>query len=94
MERDKFISAIGYDGDSAIIDKIRFSKNKGKSLSELIKEGAFRSAAAYAVYTGSDSDMHAVVEAYNSLSNSNYKKEQLQRLFGVSKAEVKKAVLL
>ncbi|MEL3911557.1 hypothetical protein [Treponema pedis] len=94
MELDKFISTIGYDGNSAIIDKARFSKNKGKSVFDLIKIGAFRSAASYAVYTGSDEDLQAVADEYNSLSGSHYKKEQIPRLFGVSKAEVKKQLML
>ncbi len=94
MDINKFISSIGYDGNSAIIDKVRFAKNKNKDLKTLLQEGAFRSAAAYAVYTGSQEDLQNVADCYNSFSASHYKKEQIPRLFGVSNVEVKKILIL
>ncbi len=94
MELDDFISAIGYDGGSAVVDKMRKSNNKGKSISQLLEEGSFRAAAAHAVYSNSEEDLQKVADKYNELSNSNYTKEQIPRLFGVSKVEVKKRILL
>ncbi len=91
---DNFISAIGYDGDSAIVDKLRKSKNKGKSISTLLDEGSFRAATAYAIYSDSDEDLQLVADRYNEVSNSNYKKEQMSKLFGVSKVAVKKHIFL
>ncbi|UTC65978.1 MULTISPECIES: hypothetical protein [unclassified Treponema] len=90
MEIRDFINTIGYDGNSAIVDKARLSKNSNKNIDELLQTGAFRAAAAYAVYTESEDDLQKVADEYNKLSNSNYKKEQIKRLFGVSKVEVKK----
>lgn len=93
MEINDFINTIGYDGNSAIVDKARLSKNSNKNLDKLLESGAFRAAAAYAVYTESDEDLQKVADEYNKLSNSNYKKEQIKRLFGVSKVEVKRKLV-
>ncbi|AIN92774.1 hypothetical protein [Treponema putidum] len=93
MEINDFINTIGYDGNSAIVDKARLSKNSNKDIDKLLESGAFRAAAAYAVYTESDEDLQKVADEYNKLSNSNYKKEQIKRLFGVSKVEVKRKLV-
>ncbi len=93
MEIKDFINTIGYDGNSAIVDKARLSKNSNKNLDQLLEAGAFRAAAAYAVYTESEEDLQKVADEYNKLSRSNYKKEQIKRLFGVSKVEVKKRLV-
>ncbi len=94
MQLDDFISAIGYDGDSAIIDKLRKSKNKGKTISNLLDEGSFRAATAYAVFSDSEENLQLVADRYNQISGSNYKKEQMVKLFGVSKITVKKQIFL
>lgn len=94
MDINKFISSIGYDGNSAIVDKVRFSKNKNKDLKTLLQEGSFRSAAAYAVYTNSQDDLQHVADCYNSRSGSHYTKEQIPRLFGVSNVDIKKILIL
>ncbi len=94
VERDDFISAIGYDGGSAVVDKVRRAKNKAKTIEQLLEEGSFRAATAFAINTGKDEDLQKVADKYNELSNSNYTKEQIPRLFGVSKVEVKKRILL
>lgn len=93
MEIKDFINTIGYDGNSAIVDKARLSKNSNKNLDQLLESGAFRAAAAYAAYTESEEDLQKVADEYNKISHSNYKKEQIKRLFGVSKVEVKKKLV-
>lgn len=93
MEINDFINTIGYDGNSAIVDKARLSKNANKNLDQLLEAGSFRAAAAYAVYTESEDDLQRVADEYNKLSNSAYKKEQIKRLFGVSKVDVKKRLV-
>lgn len=94
MEKDNFINTIGYDGDSAIIDKACFAKNKSKTIVELLEEGSFRTATATAVYSSSDKDLQLVADKYNELSGSSYTKEQIPRLFGISKVDVKKVIKL
>lgn len=94
MDVNKFFCSIGYDGKSSIIDKTAFSKFKNKNISQLLECGAFRQAAAYAIYSDSNEYLQLVADAYNKLSNSNYTKEQIPRLFGVSKVDVKKLLFL
>lgn len=94
MELNTFINSIGYDGNSAVADKTAFSKNKGKSISQLVESGQFRAAAAYAVYTEDEEGLQQVADMYNKLAGSSYKKEQMYRLFGVSKVDVKKVLFL
>ncbi len=94
MELDDFISTIGYDGGSAVVDKVRRAKNKGKKIEDLLEEASFRAATAFAIYSNSDEDLQKVADKYNEVSNSNYTKEEIPRLFGVSKVDVKKRILL
>ena len=94
MELKAFVNSIGYDGNSAIVDKAAFSANKGKNIEQLLKEGAFRAAAAYAVHTDDADGLQKVADAYNGIAGASYKKEHMYRLFGVSKAEVKKTLFL
>ena len=94
MKREHFISTIGYDGLSAVVDKRRCKENASKSIKELLEKGAYRAAAAIAIYDNSDEEMQEVIAFYNNASGSNYTKEQLSRLFGVSKVEVKKTLSL
>ena len=79
MELNTFINSIGYDGNSAVADKMAFSKNKGKSLSQLVED---------------EEGLQQVADMYNKLAGSSYKKEQMYRLFGVSKVDVKKVLFL
>ena len=94
MKREHFISTIGYDGLSAVVDKRRYKMNSSKSIKELLEEGSYRAAAAIAIYDNSDEEMEEVIAFYNNASGSNYTKEQLSRLFGVAKVEVKKTLSL
>ena len=94
MKREHFISTIGYDGLSAVVDKRRYKMNSSKSIKELLEEGSYRAAAAIAIYDNSDEEMEEVITFYNNASGSNYTKEQLPRLFGVAKVEVKKVLSL
>ena len=94
MKKEHFISTIGYDGMAAVVDKKRYAKNAHKSVKELLEEGAYRAAAAVAIYDNSDEEMEEVIAFYNNASGSHYTKEQLSRLFGVAKVEVKKTLSL
>ncbi len=94
MKKEHFTSSIGYDGMSAVVDKKRYAKNAQKSIKELLEEGHYRAAAAFAIYDESESEMEEVISFYNNISGSNYTKEQLPRLFGVAKVDVKKVLML
>ena len=92
MKKEHFMSSIGYDGMMAVLDKKSFKKNAKKTLKELLEEGSYRVAAAMAVYD--DSDEEEVISYYNQKSASHYTKEQIGRLFGVAKINVKKILML
>ncbi len=94
MKKEHFINTIGYDGLVAVVDKRRYKKNASKSIKQLLEEGAYRVAAAIAIYDNSDKEMEEVISFYNNVSGSHYTKEQLPRLFGVAKVEVKKTLSL
>lgn len=94
MKKEYFISSIGYDGMMAVIDKKRFKKNAKKTLKELLEEGAYKSAAAMAIYDDSDEEKEEVVTYYNEKTGFHYTKEQIGRLFGVAKVDVKKVLML
>lgn len=94
MKKEYFINSIGYDGEAAVVDKSRLGRNKGKNLQELLNEGSFRSAASLAVFDESDAEIEEVINAYNNISGSHYKKEQIFKLFGIYKIDVKKTLVL
>jgi len=94
MRKEHFISTIGYDGLAAVVDKKRYKNNSTKSIKELLEEGAYRTAAAIAIYDDSQEEMEEVISFYNKASGSSYTKEQLLRLFGIAKVEAKKTLFL
>ncbi|MEL3906985.1 MAG: hypothetical protein P1P65_08200 [Treponema sp.] len=94
MTKNDFISSIGYDGAAAVVDKTRRTKNNGKTLAELLQAGAFRSAAALAVYNDSRDDLQTVADYYNKLAQSHYTAENIVRVFGITKTTGKKIILL
>lgn len=94
MELNNFINTIGYDGNSAIVDKLSFSENKNKNLKDLLDKGKFHAAAAYAVYNDDENGLQTIADKYNELSGSHYKKDQIKRLFGISKVQTKKTIFL
>lgn len=94
MKKEHFMSAIGYDGLSAVIDKKRYKKNRRKSIKELLEEGSYRSAAAIAIYDESEEEQNEVIAFYNKVTGSSYTASQLSRLFGVTKVNAKKLLML
>lgn len=94
MKKEHFIASIGYDGEAAVVDKLRFNSCKGKTLTQLLEAGLFRTAAALAVFDESDSEIEEVITAYNKISGSNYKSSNIFKLFGIYKIDVKKTILL
>ena len=80
MTKNDFISSIGYDGAAAVVDKERRAKNGGKTLQALLEAGAFRSAAAFAAYDDSQEELHTTAN--------------ILRVFGITKTNSKKVILL
>ena len=94
MTKNDFISAIGYDGAAAVVDKERRAKNGGKTLQALLEAGAFRSAAAFAAYDDSQEELQAVTDYYNRLAHSDYTTANILRVFGITTTSIKKVILL
>ena len=94
MTKNDFISTIGYDGAAAVVDKGRRAKNGSKTLTELLDAGAFRSAAAFAVYDDSQEELQTVTDYYNKLAHADYTTDNILRVFGISKTDSKKVILL
>lgn len=92
MTKNDFIGTIGYDGAAAVVDKERRAKNM--SLQELLDAGAFRSAAAFAVYDDSQDELKAVTDYYNAAAHADYTPETILRVFGIIKPTSKKTILL
>ncbi len=94
MKKNDFISAIGYDGGSAVVDRVRRLNVSNKTVNQLLEAGLFRSAAALALYNTSADELKAVTDYYNNLASAQYMPEQISRIFGISNTQSKKIVLL
>jgi hypothetical protein len=106
LSREDFIFTIGYDGPHAVVDSQAKRRYGSLSTRELAEKGLFRAAYASVVYArtvpkpeggqgGWESDLAALVEAYNSVSGSRLTADSpLDRLFGVFPVEVKRAIVL
>ena len=84
INRSDFICAIGYQGDTAIVD----GKNKklyGKMTTmELAEEGLYKSAVSSAVYSGDEEEQQSVVDLYNSkIGVDSGSFQELMKIFGV-----------
>ena len=94
MTKNDFISTIGYDGAAAVVDKERRAKNGNKTLAQLLEAGAFRSAAAFAAYDDSQEELQTVTDYYNKLAHADYTTDNILRVFGITKTNSKKIILL
>ncbi len=99
LSREDFVFTIGYDGAAAIVDA-KAKKQYGKlGTIALAEAGLFRAAFASALYalnsSGSDADLRAFLDYYNSKAGTAYTTaEELKRLFGVVEENANRAVAL
>ena len=94
ISREDVVSAIGYDGNAALIDRSAKKRYGKLSTAELVKAGFFRAAAASAIYSESQDELALVADAYNKVSGSTYPVEAIPRLFGVAKVTVARTLSL
>ena len=94
ISREDVVSAIGYDGNAALVDRSAKKRYGKLSTSELVKAGFFRAAAASAIYSGSTDELAFVADAYNKVSGSSYPVDAIPRLFGVAKVTVARTLIL
>jgi len=84
MKRSDFIFTVGYQGDSAIVD--RKSQNHFRNLDarELAEKGQFKSAVASAYFDRDELALSAVMEIYARAGGNPVSTwEDAQRLFGI-----------
>lgn len=86
MKKADFTFCIGYQGNTAIVDKNAVTKYGKLTTAQLIEKSLFKPAFCLALYNQSEIEMTEVLEAYNKQSGAGYKDiSSLQRLFGVYK---------
>ncbi len=94
IAREDAISAIGFDGNAALVDRAARARYGKMTTAELCEAGFFRAAAASALYSGSAGELSLVADAYNRVSGSSYRPEAIPRLFGVGKVTVARTLAL
>lgn len=85
MKRNDFVFCIGYQGDSAIIDK-RLSVQAGDlGTRELLAKGLYKAALCSAMWDENQEDLEFLLREYNKKSLNQYPGiEALKRALGVS----------
>lgn len=94
ISREDVVSAIGYDGNAALVDRSARRRYGSMTTQQLIDAGFFRAATASALYADSKEELARVAEAYNRVSGSSYSVDAMPRLFGVAKVSVPRTLAL
>jgi len=97
MTRSEFVFTIGFQGDTAIVDR-RAQRAYGRlSTLELAREGLSRAAFCSALHSGDQAEMQAFVDFFGEQAGvKDLTVDNLKRLFGVYTVpdEVKRTVAL
>jgi hypothetical protein len=81
MKREDFVCAVGFQGDTAIIDGTARKKYGRRSATELLQDGMLRYAFCAALYDG---ELDALLEPFATATGIDAPTgEALKRLFGV-----------
>ena len=84
MKREDFVFAVGYDGDTAIIDRKARKRYAKFSTAQLAEVSLYRAAFCSAVFSGDSRELQLVLDAYNQGEGAAYAvPDDLKRLFGV-----------
>ena len=83
LSRKDFVFLIGYDGPKVVIDTYSQKKFGALSTLELANKGLFRAAISSALYSQNPLELNEVADMYNRIGGTEYKPEDLPRLFGV-----------
>ena len=82
ISREDFVFAIGYDGDTAVVDGRSKRKYSGYSTLELAEAGFFKPAICSALYEASEEALQRVLAIYNENSEIKLSSiEDLKRTF-------------
>ncbi len=81
--RDDFLFTIGYEGDTAIVDRRTRAKYRRLSGPELARMGLFKPAVYSGIYNDSEQELQEVLEVYNRNSAVKVASlDDLKRLVG------------
>jgi hypothetical protein len=95
LSREDFIFTIGYDGPAAVVDREAKRRYGSLSTGELAEKGLFRAAYSSAIYSQDPKEMETLVEIYNRTAGTSLTvSSNLERLFGVFRVEVRRAIVL
>jgi hypothetical protein len=94
ITREDVVSAIGYDGNAALVERSARKRYGKLTTDELLELGYYRAAAASAIWAGSDAELARVADVYNRASGSTYTPDAIPRVFGVAKVTVTRVLSL
>jgi hypothetical protein len=95
LSREDFIFTIGYDGPAAVVDREAKRRYGSLSTRELAEKGLFRAAYSSALYSRDPGELAILVEIYNRIAGASLTvSSNLERLFGVFRVEVRRAIVL
>ena len=84
MTLKNFMFTIGYQGDSALVDRANLEKYGNMEESELLAAGLYKPAFSRALYKEDQEGMERVLSSYNSKTPQKYKNlEEIKKAFGV-----------
>ena len=102
MTRQEFTFTIGFQGDTAIVDKRAMRQYRRLSTMELAEKGLYRAAFCSALFSGKEDEMTEFIRFFGEKTNAAgatdrvVDADQLKRLFGVYTVpdEIKRVVSL
>lgn len=95
ISREDFLFTIGYDGLQAVVDGKAKRQYGSLTTMQLAEEGLYRAAFSSALHSGNEAEMKAFIAFFNAKAGTAYSTpDELTRLFGVSREEVKKVLIL
>ena len=84
VNREDFVFALAYHGDTAIVDRDTRSHLKRLSSRDLAEKGQFKAAVASAIYEDSEDELNEVLEVFNRDNAKPLQSvEHLKRMFGI-----------
>lgn len=97
IKRDDFIFTLGYQGSTAIVDRVLKSQNPHASLESLIEKNLLKSALAFAIYEQSEEQCEKILQVYNEkIKEKITSVAALKKAFGVDRIpeEIDKVTLI
>ncbi len=94
LKREDSVCTIGYDGNTALVDRSSRKAFGAWSVDQLLQAGQYRAAAAAAMQAGHENEAEKVAAEYNRACGSHYTADAIPRLFGVAKVSINRTLPL